>query len=268
MTHKEINKTQLAKKYQVDRHTIARHLDAIELGKIPRKRRECRILFYEDEIKDCLRNGDQIKSIYMSILNKDDYEKIRSYSNFKQYVNRWFSEDKIEGKKTIVRYRFETPPGELLEFDWISPLHLHLITGELVTFNVWNATLCFSRDHYYKAVETITEDDFKQCFVESLIFFQGVPKRALTDNMSAIVNIRGNRKSIHPTVQQFMKDLGVKLELCKARHAYTKGKVESSNKYQNWLDPYDYRFKDKADLVFTVGQILNQANYQVNSETK
>jgi len=69
--------------------------------------------------------------------------------------------------------------------------------------------------------------------IETFILIGGTVNRVLNDNMSAIVNVNSNKKTIHSTVVQFMKDLGVKLELCKVRHPYTKGKVEVSNKYQN-----------------------------------
>lgn len=268
MNHAEINFSSLARKFGVERHTIARHYKSINFGKKLRKRRITSILAFEDEIKERLEHGNSIKSIYMSLLNRTTLEKLGSYSNFKQYINRWYKDAKIKGKTEIVRYRYETPPGDQIQFDWVEDISLHLSNGELVKFNLWNATLGYSRYHHFRVVDSITEEDMKTCFISSVVFFGGIPKRALTDNMTAIVAIRGNKKYIHPTVIQFFKDLGTKLELCKVRHSYTKGKVEVSNKYQNWLNPYDSKFKTKSDLFIAVEQILNQSNYQINSETK
>lgn len=62
--------------------------------------------------------------------------------------------------------------------------------------------------------------------------------------------------------------MGIKLLLCKTRHAYTKGKVEVSNKYQDWLKPYDYKFRNKSDLYNGVEEILSRTNYQINIELK
>ncbi len=50
LKHKEINKSELALKYNIDRHTISRHIEKIE--KLPkRKLRTCVLLKYYDTIK-------------------------------------------------------------------------------------------------------------------------------------------------------------------------------------------------------------------------
>lgn len=268
MKHQNINFSNLARKYGVDRHTISRHYLRIKNGPTVRKRRKSLIADYEAEIKEKLEDGDSIKSIYMSLLNRTSFDSLKSYSNFKQYVNRWYFDSKVEGKHLVPKYRYETPPGEQLQFDWVEDIKLHLTNGELVTFNLWSATLGYSRYHYFKVAENLTEAEMKNCFISTIINLGGVPKTVLTDNMSAIVSIRDGKKHVHPTVTQFFKDMGVKLNLCKARHAYTKGKVEVSNKYQNRLDPYDGKFSSKNDLYNGVEEILNQSNYQINSELK
>lgn len=267
MSHREINKSAIARKYGIDRHTVSRHLNKIEGTIKKRKRRDCKIIEYENEIIDMLLDGCTIKSIYMFLLNLTAIEDLKTYSNFKQYVRRWYSEYFVEGKHLTPRYRYETPPGEQLQFDWVSPLSLHLKDGTLLTFNLWNATLGFSRKHFYKVTETIAEKDVRNCLIECIIYFGGIPKKLLTDNMSAIVAIRGNSKYVHSTFRQFVKDIGSQLQLCKCRHSYTKGKVESANKYQNWIKPYDYKFENKGALFATIQDILNQSNYQINTTT-
>ncbi len=267
MNHRTINKSALAKKYGIDRHTIARHIDNIEGDTNKRKLRQCHILNYKDEIIEMLLEGNYIKAIYMSILNRTTYEELGSYSNFKQYVERHFKEYYIQGKQQIAKYRYETEPGEQLQFDWVTPLSLHLKNGVLVTFSIWNGTLGFSRRHFFKIAEGSTEDDFKSCLIQNLITIGGVPTKSLTDNMSAIVTIKNGKKYIHPSVRQFMKDLDLRLDLCKPRHPETKGKVETANKYQSRINPYDFKFETKADLFRGLEEILNQSNYQINSAT-
>ena len=56
---------------------------------------------YEAEIKEKLEDGDSIKSIYMSLLNRTSFDSLKSYSNFKQYVNRWYFDSKVEGKHLV-----------------------------------------------------------------------------------------------------------------------------------------------------------------------
>ena len=92
-------------------------------------------------------------------------------------------------------------------------IKLHLTNGELVTFNLWSATLGYSRYHYFKVAENLTEAEMKNCFISTIINLGGVPKTVLTDNMSAIVSIIDGKKHVHPTITQFFKDMGVKLNL-------------------------------------------------------
>lgn len=267
LKHKEINKSELALKYNVDRHTISRHIKKIE--KPPeRKLRTCGLLKYYDTIKSKLEIESKLKSIYMYLLNLTTIEEIGTYSNFKQYVEKHFNDIRVTRKEKIIRFRYETLPGDQMQFDWIEDIKLHLKNGQLIEFNLWSASLKYSRRHVFKVAKHLTEADFKRCFIETIIILGGTPKRALTDNMSAIVNIKNGKRTIHPTVIQFMKDMGVELNLCKVRHPYTKGTVEVSNKYQYWLNSYDYKFETEADLYKGVEEILDQCNYQANSETK
>lgn len=267
LKHKEINKSMLAIKYGVDRHTIDRHIKALESPKV-RKKRTCGLLKYYEIIKNQLNKDPSIKSVYMYVLNISSYSEIGSYSNFKQYVEKHFNDVRKETKEKIVKYRFETAAGDQLQFDWVEEIKLHLADGTLINFNLWSATLGYSRRHIFKVVFNLTEATFRKCLIETYVILGGTTTRALTDNMSAIVNVNAGNKKIHPTVIQFMKDIGVKLELCKVRHPYTKGKVEVSNKYQNWLNSYDYKFTTTEDLIKGVEEILDQCNYQKNDETK
>lgn len=267
LKEKNINKSELAKKYGIDRHTINRHIKKLESPKT-RKLRQCGLLKYYEIIENKLKEDSNLRSVYMYMLNISTFEEIGTYSNFKQYVIKHFNDVRKERKDKIAKFRYETPPGDQLQFDWVEGLHLHLKSGKLIDFSLWSATLKYSRRHIFKVVKHITEADFKRSFIETLIILGGKPTRALTDNMSAIVNVKGNKRTIHPTVTQFMKDIGVELELCKVRHPFTKGAVEVSNKYQYWLNSYDYKFETEEDLYKGVEEILDQSNYQANSETK
>lgn len=267
LKHKAINKSELANKYNVDRRTIARHINKME--KPPnRKLRSCGLLNYYEIIKNKLEEESNLRSIYMYLLNISTIKEIGTYSNFKQYVIKHFNDIRVARKEKIAKFRYETMPGDQLQFDWIEGIHLHLKKGQLIDFNLWSASLKYSRRHIFKVVKHLTEVDFKRCFIETIIILGGTPTRALTDNMSAIVNINKGKKTIHPTVVQFMKDINVELNLCKVRHPYTKGTVEVSNKYQYWLNAYDFKFETEADLYKGVEEILEQCNYQENSETK
>lgn len=88
----------------------------------------------------------------MYLLNISSYDEIGSYSNFKQYVERHFSNVRKESKEKIAKYRFETPAGDQLQFDWVESLKLHLVDGTLIQFSLWSATLGYSRRHIYSEI--------------------------------------------------------------------------------------------------------------------
>lgn len=62
--------------------------------------------------------------------------------------------------------------------------------------------------------------------------------------MAAIVSITNGTKHKHSRIIQFENDLEKNIQLCKVRKPETKGKVESSNRFMQWLLPYDGKFED------------------------
>ncbi|MDR2821699.1 MAG: IS21 family transposase [Mycoplasmataceae bacterium] len=270
MENTKVNLTALGKKFSLDRHTVKRHINKVEASQTKvRKRRSCFLKSIDDTIKNEIEKPEvTIKALYLKLINIYKFEQLGTYSNFSKYVHVHFDEIRKAAKNGEVKLRYETEPGEQLQFDWIESIKSILKNGEEVTYNIWSATLGYSRYHVFIPTPTITEEDFKRCLMDTLILIGGKPRTVLTDNMSAIVNVNKGKKKVHPTVIQFMKDMDIKLQLCKVRHPYTKGKVEVSNKYQDWLKPYDRMYDDVDSLYSAVRTILNQSNFQVNSSTK
>ena len=108
--------------------------------------------------------------------------------------------------------------------------------------------------------------DFMRCLIECFRMIGGIPKVVLTDNMSAIVSITSDGKRKHEEILQFEKDLGIKIKLCKVRTPETKGKVESSNRFMNWLEPYNNQFESEDDLIKIIEIIAKQSN-ETNNQT-
>lgn len=65
-----------------------------------------------------------------------------------------------------------------------------------------------------------------------------------------------------------MKDLNVQFSLTKARTPQTKGKCENSNKFINWLNPYDGKLESEEELIHIIEVVITgQSNQQINSGT-
>lgn len=201
--------------------------------------------------------------LYQYILNKD--ETIGTYSNFKKYL----SNNKLKPKKNKkVNLRYETEPGVQLQFDWKENIKMVSKRGEIFKFNVFSATLGYSRYHNFVYSKTKTREDVERCLISTFKFIKGVPRSMLTDNMSTVVNIIDGKRKINREINQFVKDMGINLKICKPYSPETKGKDESANKFMTWLIPYNYEFENEFDLIKIIENIRDKVNASVNQTTQ
>ena len=256
------NYSELARTFGKDRHTIKKMYDGKE-NKI-RKKKPSELDPYIDEIIEVLsHSGTNIKSAHWYFQNEKSIKC--SYDNFKTFVRK----NKLleEAKSDVPHPLFETDPGKQLQVDRVESIELATIDGEIIEFNLFSATLGYSRYHYFEYTEFKQEVDFKRCLVHFFKKIGGLTKEVLTDNMSAIVNVNGKKKTIHPSITQFFKDIDVELHLCKTKTPQTKGKDEVSNKYAQWLRSYDGKIKNKEHLLKLIDKLNIDINKQKNTGT-
>ena len=256
------NFSELARTFGKDRHTIKKMYDGKE-AKI-KKKKPSELDPYKDEIVEILSHpGVKVKAAYWYFKNEKNIKC--SYDNFKSYVNKF---KLFEQAKTFTPHPlFETEPGKQLQVDWVESIKIATTEGEIIKFNLFSATLGYSRFHYFEYTEFKSEFDFKRCLIHFFKKIGGTTKEVLTDNMSAIVNIKEAKKQIHPSIIQFFKDLGVRLRLCQIRTPQTKGKDEVSNKFAQWLNAYQGKIKDKNHLLKLIDKLNIDINKQKNTRT-
>lgn len=260
------NFSALAREYECDRHTVKKYYD--NNGIPPRKesQRSSKWDPFYDEILDLMKKKYvSKKGVYMYLQNKYGDEIPGTYNGFKSYTLRKGINTKNNTNPHVL---YEVDPGEQLQVDWKEDLTIHLKNGKEIIFNVFSATLGYSRYHVFIYSSTKTTDDFIRCMIESFRRLGGVTDKVLTDNMTAIVNINGNQKHVYPKVTQLFKDLNVELKLCKVKTPETKGKTENSNKFVKWIFPYDYELDSEDQLIRTIEEtICSQCNTEINSGT-
>lgn len=256
------NFSELARTFGKDRHTIKKMYDGKE-AKI-KKKKPSELDPYKDEIVEILSHpGVKVKAAYWYFKNEKNIKC--SYDNFKSYVNKF---KLFEQAKTFTPHPlFKTDPGKQLQVDWVESIKIATIEGEIIKFNLFSATLGYSRFHYFEYSEFKSESDFKRCLIHFFKKIGGTTKEVLTDNMSAIVNIKETKKQIHPSIIQFLKDLGIRLRLCQIRTPQTKGKDEVSNKFAQWLNAYQGKIKDKNHLLKLIDKLNIDINKQKNTRT-
>lgn len=256
------NISALSRKYGKDWHTIKNMY--IEKPKKERKKKESELDKYKNEIIELLSNSAvSIKAAYWYFCNEKNIQC--TYDNFKTYVRK--NKLREESSTGVPHPLYETEPGDQLQVDWVESIKLETVNGEILEFNLFSATLGFSRLHYFEYTEFKQESDFKRCLVHFFKKVGGKTKRVLTDNMSAVVSIISSEKKIHPSVISFFKDLDVKLQLCQVRTPETKGKDEVSNKFAQWLQAYDGKIKDKEHLLKIIENLNRDINKQKNTGT-
>lgn len=261
------NFSALAREYGYDRHTVKKYYDNDGVPKRKSVDKPSKWDPFYDEVETLMnkRNVSK-KGVYMYLLNKYGDKIPGTYNGFKSYTLRKGISLKTSAKAHVL---YEVEPGKQLHLDWKENLKIHLKDKTEITFNVFTATLGYSREHVFVYSSTKTTDDFIRCMVETVKRLGGVSEEALTDNMSAIVTNNGRNKTVNPRVTQLFKDLNCELRLCKVKTPETKGKDENSNKFVKWIYPYDYALESEDDLIKTIEHtICSQCNQQSNSHTK
>lgn len=255
------NYSELAREYGIDRRTVKKYCEGYE-GKPKTRNKPSKLDKYYDEIKTKLSiKGVTVKAVYEYLIDKK-YD-IGSYSNFIKYIK---SKEIKVTKETKGHPRFETPPGKQAQVDWKEDLKLVSKNNEEFIVNVFNYKLGNSRYCNFEYRKNRTQQDVFECLISSFTATGGVPSEILFDNMSTIVDVNNQRK-VNNKAKAFADDFGFKISRCKPRHSFTKGKVESANKFIGWLLPYNNEFETEEDLVKILKKINAKVNQSINQTT-
>lgn len=262
------NFSDIARRYGRDRHTVASYWNA-DGCEPPDGRRDRQGSFdpHLDEIEaKAALPGVTKRGIHEYLLHRYPDEGLAGYNALTQFMRKRGIEVGAAGR-TEPHPRFETPPGLQLQFDWKESVRLANREGEVFEFNVFSATLGYSRRHIYIRSVTRTSDDLVRCMYLAIVRLGGVPREWVTDNMSALVAVRGGRRVRVERVWAFARDAGFELKLCRARTPQTKGKVESANRFLSRLMAYQGDFDGWEDIDRIIARIEERSNSEVNETT-
>jgi transposase len=222
------NFSSLEREYGYDRRTIKKYYEGYG-GKSPTRKRKSKLDGYGEEIAEKMQiKGVTISGVYQYIVKKYGSEKVGCYCNFYHYVRK---HDYAPDKKVKWHPRYETEAGKQAQIDWKEEISLKSRNGEEYIFNIFNYKLGNSRYCHYVYKVNKRRQEVYESLIESFTECGGVPEEVLCDNMSSIVDIDGKSRKVNEKFRQFAKDFGFEVKLCKPRHSYTKGKVESNTKF-------------------------------------
>ena len=250
------NYAELARLHNCDYRTVKKYNNGYE-GKSINRIKKSKLDKYKEDIKIKLElPGSTIKGTYEYFKSND--ETIGNYSNFYKYTKKKNLKKKNNNK---FHPRYETEFGKQLQFDWKEDIKMFNKYGEVFEFNIFSSTLGSSRLHVFIYSKYRTKIDVQRCLVKTFQYIGGLPEETLTDNMSSIVDTK--KKEFYKDFISFSKDIGFIPKKCKPRHAYTKGKDESCNRFMSWLIPYNGEFETEEDLI----KIIEEINLKVNKQT-
>lgn len=262
------NFSDIAKRYGKDRHTVASYWRA-EGGR-PRDGRGDRAGSFDAHIEEVAAKaqlpGVTKKGIHEWLLHRYPGESLAGYNAFTQFMRKNGIAVGASGGPEP-HPRFETPPGLQLQFDWKESVKMANRDGELFEFNVFAATLGHSRRHVFIRSRTRTTDDLVRCMYATIARLGGVPREWVTDNMSALVTIKGGRRLKVQRAYEFARAAGFELKLCRPRSPQTKGKVESSNRFLSRLMAYQGDFDGWDDVDEIIARIEDASNSEPNETT-
>ena len=184
------NFTDIARRYGMNRHTVAKYWKA---GGQVEDARRCRPSGL-DRHREVIEAKAQLpgatkRGIYEYLIDRCYAgEEPPAYNTLTKWMRRNGIECGRPPEGPEPHPRFETAPGEQMQFDWKESLRMADADGEVFEFNVFSATLGYSRLHRFVYSRTRTEDDVMACLLSVMAANGGTARTLVTDNMSSIVS--------------------------------------------------------------------------------
>ena len=180
---------------------------------------------YRQIIEEKVRKDLSAQRIYQDLVNEHDYTD--SYYSVRRFVNRLRSD-----KKSLPFRRMECAPGEEAQVDFGTAAPVIGSDGKRRRPYVLRISLSHSRKAYSEAIYRQTTDNFIAALENSFIYFGGVCKTLVVDNLRAAVSKADwYDPQINPKIQSFCQHYGTVILPCKPYMARHKGKIENQINY-------------------------------------
>ena len=142
--------------------------------------------------------------------NKYGVEEFKCYNTFTYFTRK--HDICISDHSEKPKLRYETEPKDQLQADRKESIKMKLKDGTVIQFELFAATFSYSRYHFFLYSRSKTTEDFLRCLIDVLYTSGGMPKRILTDNMTAVVSINNGTRQKHPIIKQFESDTGIHIQ--------------------------------------------------------
>lgn len=269
----KLNISKISRELKVDRKTVKKYLKG-ELPKIIRKKKKYLDDFRErivNLLNDDLRSFDYIDHLYRYM--KREFNITCCRSTFNRYIRKDKELNKLfkSNHTDTFTVRFETKPGQQIQFDLKERVSLITKTGENHVVYIPTLTFGWSRYNYRKIVLDTKTETLIDFLAKAFEDIGGVPDEIVIDNLKAFVEKArycNNSAILNLKFEEFCKDYGIKVKPCVARRPQTKGKTETQNKIVDQLKNYNGYYADLDDIHEKLEIINKEDNSSVSQATK
>jgi transposase len=216
----------IAREMGLSRNTVRRYLAGKQAGSYgPRKPRPSKLTAHVPYILARVESAKPARLTAVALLRELQERGYRGEVSLLQKYLR-----QIRGpSEPEPLVRFETAPGEQLQFDWAI---FRRGRKPLVAFV---ATLGYSRAGFLRFADNARIETLVGDLLGALEYFGGVPREVLCDNAKTVVLKRHaygrDLHRFHPKLWDMAHSYGFRLRLCRPYRAKTKGKVERFIRY-------------------------------------
>lgn len=269
----KVNISKLARDLNKDRKTIKRYLE----GYTPKETRD-RVKYldeYREYIIDVL--SDRYQSFdYIDHLFKY-LKREKGITCSRVTLNRYIREDEElnslfkRKKDNSFTERFETEPGEQVQFDMKENIKLINQKGEVTIGYIPTLTFGWSRYNIRKLILDTKVENLLSFLAESFEEISGVPKKIVIDNLKQFVEkLRRNGEPAILTsrFEEFCKDYEIKVKPCIPHRPQTKGKTETQNKIVDQMKNYNGKYIDLYHMHEILEIINKEDNDDISQATK
>lgn len=270
----KLNISKISRELNCSRKTVRNHLN----GNVKKERKK-RIRYldkYEELIIELLNDGNREFEYIDHIYNylKREYSITCVRSTFNRYIrsNDLLNKKFKENLNNTFTVRFETSPGQQVQFDLKERVKLIYDTGEVEVVNIATLTLGFSRYNFRKIVLNINFDTVSQFLAECFESMGGVPKEIVIDNIKCLVDKardkNGNEAILNSKFIEFLKNYNLICKPCMPRRPQTKGKTETQNKWPSQLKNYNGTYTCIDDIHDKLKILNDEDNSNISQATK
>lgn len=269
------SKSEIAKLVKLDRKTVSKRLKEIELKTSSRVvTKPSKLEPYKEYIRNFIRKDNHHRIPYSVIL--EDIKSV-GYTGGRSILQDFLTNEyrciklNVEHDPVV---RFETLPGEQMQIDWT-----FIRTGRNPIY-AFVATLGYSRSSFVHFTTNIEDESLLKCHELAFLYFDGVTKNILYDNMKSVVIRRDaygkGQHDYNDKLLDLSKRYGFTIKLCRPYRAKTKGKVERFNSYlkSNFYYPTKIKLIDAGlevsaeSLNQHISSWLIKANARIHATTK